>query len=121
MRHVTEDPCTRNNTGRGGSPVVGAPRRLRNINSGTLPFFAQYSWLQMSFRLAASAGVARLHRIRALKPNPAFLRIVRRGRAASDLLMTPPDGCCYKTLGRRGLISDMLADCLNGGVLAQRR
>jgi hypothetical protein len=45
---------------------------LRNINSGTLPFFAQYSWLQMSFRLAASAGVARLHRIRALKPNPAF-------------------------------------------------
>src|SRR5262249_34252267 len=102
MRHVTEDPCTRNNTGRGGSPVVGASRRLRNINSGTLPFFAQYSWLQMSFRLAASAGVARLHRIRALKPNPAFFEISYGGAGRRRICsLHLVDGCCYKTLGRR--------------------
>src|SRR3954470_4659355 len=47
-REVTDEPCTKNSTGRGDSPALGAPRRLRNIHSGTSPFLAQYSLLQMS-------------------------------------------------------------------------
>ena len=45
---VTDEPCTKNNTGREGSPGLGAPSRLRYIHSGTSPFLAQYSPLQIS-------------------------------------------------------------------------
>src|ERR1700710_1971881 len=45
---VTDEPCTKNSSGSGGSPAFGAPRRLRYIHNGTLPFFAQYSLLQIS-------------------------------------------------------------------------
>ena len=46
-REVTDEPCTKNTTGRAGSPAFGAPSRLRNIHSGTSPFLAQYSPLQI--------------------------------------------------------------------------
>src|SRR5258708_17322802 len=45
---LTDEPCTKNSTGRAGSPAFGAPSRLRNIHSGTSPFLAQYSLLQIS-------------------------------------------------------------------------
>jgi len=47
-REVTDEPCTKNSTGSGGSPGFGAPSRLRNIHSGTSPFLAQYSLLHIS-------------------------------------------------------------------------
>src|SRR4051812_38178770 len=47
-REVTDEPCTKNSTGRAGSPGFGAPSRLRNIHNGTSPFLAQYSLLQIS-------------------------------------------------------------------------
>ena len=47
-REVTDEPCTKNSTGRDGSPGFGAPSRLRYIHSGTSPFLAQYSPLQIS-------------------------------------------------------------------------
>ena len=31
VRAEFEEPCTRNSTGRGGSPGFGAPSRLRNM------------------------------------------------------------------------------------------
>src|SRR5258708_37179089 len=47
VRDEFDDPCTRNRTGSGASPALGAPARLRNIFSETLPFLAQYSLLQI--------------------------------------------------------------------------
>src|SRR4051794_18768033 len=47
-RDVTDEPCTKNSTGSGGSPTTGALSRLRYIHSGTSPFLAQYSLLQIS-------------------------------------------------------------------------
>ena len=47
-RDVTDEPWTKNTTGRAGSPVFGAPTRLRYIQSGMSPFLAQYSPLQIS-------------------------------------------------------------------------
>src|SRR5689334_3953415 len=47
VREELEEPCTRNRTGSGGSPALGAPARLRNMFSETLPFLAQYSLLQI--------------------------------------------------------------------------
>src|SRR3954451_12859612 len=47
-RELPEEPGTKNSPGRGGSPTAGAPSRLRNIHSGTSPFLAQYSLLQIS-------------------------------------------------------------------------
>ena len=104
MRHVTDDPCTRNSTGRGGSPGEGAPSRFLNMNSGTSPFFAQYSWLQMSVPPAACAGAPRPERRLTPTPSPAFLRTVRRGgrhriccRIRSWHLA---NDCRYETLSR---------------------
>src|SRR6478736_2770277 len=54
-REVTDEPCTKKTTGRAASPALGAPRRLRNIHSGTSPFFAQYSLLQISPPSVAAA------------------------------------------------------------------
>src|SRR5580704_11269621 len=44
----TEEPWTKNNTGRDGSPAFGAPTRLRYIHNGSSPFLAQYSPLHIS-------------------------------------------------------------------------
>src|SRR5205807_1172472 len=56
-REVTDEPCTKNKTGRAASPFFGAPTRLRNIHNGTSPFLAQYSRLQISPpSIAAFAG-----------------------------------------------------------------
>src|ERR1700741_5473062 len=54
-REVTDEPWTKNTTGRAGSPGFGAPTRLRNIHRGISPFFAQYSLLQISPSAAAVA------------------------------------------------------------------
>src|ERR1700733_7523657 len=45
---VTEEPWTKNTTGRDASPGFGSPTRLRNIHKGMSPFLAQYSLLQIS-------------------------------------------------------------------------
>src|SRR4051812_13152562 len=52
---VTEEPWTKNTTGRAGSPALGAPTRLRNIHSGISPFLVQYSLLQISPPSVAAA------------------------------------------------------------------
>src|SRR3978361_172350 len=62
-REVTDEPWTKNTTGRAGSPAFGAPIRLRNIHSGMSPFLVQYSLLQISppsvaMAVAACAGMA---------------------------------------------------------------
>src|SRR3954468_1169690 len=57
-REVTDEPCTKNSTGRAGSPGFDAPSRLRNIHSGTSPFLAQYSLLQISPPSEACVGAA---------------------------------------------------------------
>src|SRR6476660_3808867 len=80
-REVTEEPCTKNSTGFDGSPGFGAPTRLRNIHSGTSPFFAQYSLLQISppsiAATAWSVGSA-AETPPATRPRPAPLITVRR-------------------------------------------
>ena len=63
-REVTDEPWTKNTTGRAGSPAFGAPIRLRNIHKGMSPFLVQYSLLQISppsvaTAVAACAGIAR--------------------------------------------------------------
>src|SRR5919206_316709 len=55
-REVTDEPCTKNTTGRAGSPDLGAPIRLRYIHNGMSPFFVQYSLLQMSPPCDGTAG-----------------------------------------------------------------
>src|SRR5205809_6666314 len=82
---LTDEPCTKNSTGREGSPDFGAPSRLRNSHSGTSPFFAQYSLLQISsFSDGDAAGLcaaaASSPAIRpAPRPSPAPLMTARRG------------------------------------------
>src|SRR6516162_2682096 len=81
QREVTEEPCTKNSTGFDGSPCFGAPTRLRNIHSGTSPFFVQYSLLQISppsvAATALSVGSA-AEMPPATRPRPAPLITVRR-------------------------------------------
>src|ERR1700687_2604277 len=78
---VTDEPWTKNSTGREGSPAFGAPSRLRYIHSGISPFFAQYSLLQISPSAAAAtapgAGSA-LALPPAPRPSPAPLMTARR-------------------------------------------
>src|ERR1700682_5915218 len=81
-REVTDEPCTKNNTGREGSPAFGAPTRLRYIHKGISPFLAQYSLLQISppsepAALASGVGNA-LASPPAMRPSPAPLMTVRR-------------------------------------------
>src|SRR4051794_25997686 len=86
-REVTEEPCTKKTTGRPGSPVLGAPIRLRYIQSGTSPFLVQYSLLQISppsdggTAVAACAGMAPI--ALAATPAPIALIIVRRASGRS--------------------------------------
>src|ERR1700682_5549304 len=82
---LTDEPWTKNSTGRDGSPALGAPSRLRNIHSGTSPFFAQYSLLQISVAadsaapgLCADAGPASPATTPAPRPRPAPLMTARR-------------------------------------------
>src|SRR5882757_354912 len=85
-REVTDEPCTKNSTGRASSPGFGAPNRLRNIHSGTSPFLAQYSLLQISPPsegaapgLCADAAPASPATTPAPRPRPAPLMTARRG------------------------------------------
>src|SRR5215472_17125763 len=89
-REVTEEPCTKNTTGRAGSPAFGMPSRLRYIHNGTSPFLAQYSLLQISppsdgFAVAGSAGIAPV--MPAAIPAQMPLMTVRRAGVGLDGLM----------------------------------
>src|SRR5437660_3685445 len=89
-RDVTEEPWTKNTTGRAGSPALGAPIRLRNIHKGMSPFLVQYSLLQISppsvgTAVAACAGIAAV----AATPRPKPLRTVRRPTQFSDFVIAP--------------------------------
>src|SRR5271170_4823375 len=64
-RAEIEEPWTRNKTGSGVSSFFGAPARLRNRLSETLPFLVQYSLLQ------TGADAARVVRPES-KPTPAL-------------------------------------------------
>src|SRR3954463_14182239 len=80
-RDVTDEPWTKNTTGRAGSPALGAPIRLRNIHNGISPFLVQYSLLQISppsvgIAVAACAGIAPI--APAATPAPIPLMTVRR-------------------------------------------
>src|SRR6478752_7404998 len=86
-REEFEEPCTRNKTGRGGSPGIGARARFRQRLSFTSPFRAQYSALHISVFVAACIGPARPARNPAPAASPAFLRTVRRGNVGSVLLI----------------------------------
>src|ERR1044071_4971887 len=86
-REEFEEPCTRNKTGRGVSPGIGARARFRQRLSFTSPFWAQYSALHISAVVAACIGPVRPDKNPAPAASPAFLRTVRRGKAGSDLLM----------------------------------
>src|SRR3954447_15083224 len=57
-REVTDEPCTKNSTGSGGSPTTGALNLLRYIHSDTSPFLVQYSLLQISPPSEGCAGAA---------------------------------------------------------------
>src|SRR5205814_6025533 len=87
-REVTDEPCTKNNTGRGASPFFGAPTRLRNIHNGTSPFLAQYSRLQISppsaFAAPADRAGSAPASIPATRPRPAPLMTARRARGFPD-------------------------------------
>src|SRR5229473_7507222 len=86
---VTDEPWTKNTTGREGSPAFGAPTRLRYIQSGTSPFIAQYSLLQISPPSAALAlwVGSELASPPATKPSPAPLMTVRRASGRSNFSM----------------------------------
>src|ERR1700722_12181600 len=93
-RDVTDEPCTKNNTGLEGSPALGAPTRLRNIHSGMSPFFAQYSLLQISppsvAATAPDAGNAAASPP-AARPSPAPLMTARRANGWSKCFMISSD------------------------------
>src|SRR5229473_4686966 len=88
---VTDEPWTKNTTGREGSPAFGAPTRLRYIHNGISPFLAQYSLLQISppseaAALALCVGSA-LASPPTTKPRPAPLMTVRRASGRSNFSM----------------------------------
>src|SRR3569833_843312 len=91
VREVTDDPCTKNTTGRDGSPGLGAPSRLRHNHSNTPPFLAQYSLLQIasSAALASRDGKAPAS-VAAARPRPADLITARRGSECATSLMSFP-------------------------------
>src|SRR5260370_36166111 len=78
---VTDERCTKNSTGRDGSPGFGAPTRVLYIHSGISPFFAQYALLQISpspvAAFAPGAGSV-LAIPPAMRPSPAPLMTARR-------------------------------------------
>src|SRR4029079_361599 len=85
---VTDEPWTKNTTGRAGSPAFGAPIRLRYIHKGMSPFLVQYSLLQISpsagCAVAACAGTPSAP-VAAATPRP--LMTVRRGRKWSECVI----------------------------------
>src|SRR6195952_4917989 len=92
---VTDEPWTKNTTGRAGSPAFGAPIRLRNIHKGMSPFLVQYSLLQISppsvgIAVAACAGSA-VAAATPRPPMPSAVRTVRRAREVSESVMVSPD------------------------------
>src|SRR5258708_19702234 len=74
-RAEMDEPCTRNSTGRGGSPACGRPARLRKRLSETSAFFAQYSELQIG--PAAAGGPAAETGAAASKPRPKPPPLIR--------------------------------------------
>src|SRR5258708_7024298 len=80
-RAEMDEPCTRNSTGRGGSPACGRPARLRKRLSETSPFFAQYSELQIgpdaAGWTAAETGAP------ASRPSPRPAPLIRERRDKS--------------------------------------
>src|ERR1700681_4356717 len=89
-REETDEPWTKNSTGRDGSPGFGAPTRLRYIHKGISPFLVQYSLLQISppavaSALAACAGI--VPSMPAATPTPRPLIMVRRATGCSNWLM----------------------------------
>src|ERR1700724_614649 len=81
-REETQEPWTKNSTGRGGSPAFGAPSRLRYIHNGISPFLAQYSLLQIAPPASAAAAGLGMGSVLAsppaTRPRPAPLITVRR-------------------------------------------
>src|SRR5688572_5008995 len=57
-RAELEEPCTRNRTGSGCPPALGAPTRLRQRLSRTLRFWAQYSALQIGSSVSCAAAAS---------------------------------------------------------------
>src|SRR6266436_4078367 len=90
-REVTDEPWTKNTTGRAGSPAFGAPIRLRYIHNGMSPFLVQYSLLQISppsvaTAVAAWAGIAAAATA-PIPPMPSAPRIVRRANGYPESVM----------------------------------
>src|SRR5229473_1857865 len=117
-----EEPCTRNRSGSGGSPALGAPTRLRQRLSATSPFLAQYSALQIAPSLACAAPAAEICACAvkadtspAPTPRLAPLRMARRARAWSAELSVMAssdsrrDRAADRILGRgRGSARDLI-------------
>src|SRR5207244_11285002 len=100
-REVTDEPWTKNSTGRAGSPGLGAPTRLRYIHKGISLFLVQYSLLQISppcegLSVAARAGAAPA--MPAATPRPIPLMTVRRASGYSECVMAvlPGAGFCVR-------------------------
>src|ERR1700710_1281812 len=100
-RDVTDEPWTKNSTGRDGSPAFGAPIRLRYIHKGMSPFFAQYSLLQISPPSAATAldAVAPVSAptTPAPRPRPAPLIRLRRASGRSRCFMVSSEQVFWET------------------------
>src|SRR6187399_1179446 len=94
-RDVTDEPWTKNTTGRAGSPALGAPIRLRYIHKGISPFLVQYSLLQISppsvgTSVAACEGSEAA--APAATPIPSALISVRRASGCSESVMVSSHG-----------------------------
>jgi hypothetical protein len=115
MRHVTEEPCTRNGTGRGGSPVIGAQSHFRYMYRGASPFFAQYSALQIMLPPTGCAPIGRPEtKSGADAQSGAFENgATWQGGIGFAHRHLPNDGGHNRLAG--GLIKDNLAVCWNGG------
>src|ERR1700710_1894083 len=91
---VTDEPWTKNTTGRAGSPAFGAPIRLRNIHKGMSPFLVQYSLLHISPPSVATADAACAGIAAAAAgprpPTPSAVRTVRRASEVSESIMAVP-------------------------------
>src|SRR6185503_13636554 len=88
VRVEFDEPCTMNRIGSGFSPGYGAPTRLRQRLSFTLPFCAQYSWLQISASPAEAVVTAwacadDTPATRPAPTAPALMRTVRRAMSCS--------------------------------------
>src|SRR4051812_5868644 len=93
-REVTDEPWTKNTTGRAGSPGFGAPIRLRNIHKGISPFLVQYSLLQISPPSEGTAGAALAGATagtpRPIPPTPSPLSSARRASEYPEYVILHP-------------------------------